>query len=104
MSKRIPALTLSGGKLSEFGGLKAVKEFRVWVHPKAGDVFYYVYRTHAAAKSGQKLAAKQGRAEKPIAVVWDIKHGKYREVMIDKLVPKTRRKKAINLMTVGLRS
>lgn len=36
MSKRIPALTLSGGKLSEFGGLKAVKEFRVWVHPKAG--------------------------------------------------------------------
>jgi len=85
---RIPALTLSGGKLSQFGGLKAVKEFRIWVHPKSGgDDYYYVYKTIDGARSGYSRLKKNksfARVEIPCAVVRDKRYKKYREVVIDK--------------------
>lgn len=79
---RIPGLTLSGGKLSEFGGLKAVKEFRVWIHPGKGDDYYYAYKTLEGAV--RKYRSFRTRAEHPLAVVWDKRYKKYREVKIDK--------------------
>lgn len=88
---RIPALTLSGGKLSEFGGHKGAKEYRVWCHPaKGGDDFYFAYKTLVGAKNAYaKIARKKKsmgliRVESPCAVVYDKRYRKYREVVIDK--------------------
>jgi len=79
---RIPALILAGGKLSNFGGMKAVKEFRVWVHPTSGDDYYYAYKTLAGAV--RKHRSMKARSESPLAVVRDKNYRKYREVMIDR--------------------
>ncbi len=91
----IPAVPLTGGKLSEFGGLAAVRQFRVWVHPKNGkaDEFFTLsparVRAHGGIiglrKEATKLrrSGKYMRVEVPIAVVWDAKKKKYREVVID---------------------
>ena len=88
---RIPALTLSGGKLSEFGGHKAAKEYRVWCHPaKGGDDYFYPFKTFAGAKNAySRLASRKKsmgiiRVETPCAVVFDSRYHKYREVVIDK--------------------
>lgn len=106
---RISALTLSGGKLSEFGGIKAAKEFRIWVHPVKGDDYYYTYKNYGAARKAYEKAKKatkaqmkkQGilRIEQPIAVVANPKWRKgmpswerYREVIIDKASLKVVRK------------
>lgn len=79
---RIPALTLSGGRLSEFGGIKAVKEFRVWVHPAKGDDYYFAFKTLTGAV--KKHRSMRARSEPPIAVVYDKRYRKYREVVINK--------------------
>jgi len=90
----IPTETLSGGKLSNYGGLKAARQFRIWVHPKKGDDRFYSYTPAkikmAGGVSALKRAAKRMRAtrryhkvENPLAVVWDMKHQRYREVIID---------------------
>jgi len=76
---KIPALTLSGGLLSKFGGTEAVKEYRVWVHPN-GDDYYFRYKD---LKEAIRESVKMKGAEKPLAVVWDKKQKKYREVVID---------------------
>jgi len=83
---KISALTLSGGKLSKFGGQSAVKEYRVWVHPKGGgDDYYFVAKSlDEISRKGQSLVNKGDYVEKPLAVVWDAKYKKYREVVIDK--------------------
>lgn len=108
MSKGIPALTLSGGKLSEFGGKKAVKEYRIWVHRKAGgDDEYSVFpptttMTHLrnAVRAGRSTG-RFSKVEAPVAVVWDPKYKKYREVVID--TPRKRKAKpAINPATIGM--
>lgn len=85
---RIPALTLGGGKLSQFGGLKAAREFRVWCHPRSGgDDFYYAYKTLDGARRGYNRHKRNKsliRVEPPCAVVYDKRYRKYREVVIDK--------------------
>lgn len=71
---RIPALTLSGGNLSTFGGQGAAREFRVWVHPfRGGDDHCYRFKTYARAARGRvRIAARgEGRVEKVVAVVLD---------------------------------
>jgi hypothetical protein len=79
-----PAFCLSGGRLSEFGN-KAV-EYRVWVHPQEGDDYFF------RGKNLEKLLEKQAEllrdpkyalVEPIIAVVYDKKFKKYREVQID---------------------
>jgi hypothetical protein len=78
---------LSGGKLSEFGGLGAAKEFRVWCHPHSGEDVYFKWKTLAGAQSGRRKLVKSKRyykVETPLAVVWDKKYRKHREVVIDK--------------------
>lgn len=91
----IPSLTLSGGKLSQFGGHKAVRQYRVWVHPKGGgDDEYYHYSPATVKMKGGYSALLRGvarlrrsgkflRVESPLAVVWDTRYKKYREVVID---------------------
>jgi len=93
----IPGLTLSGGKLSKFGGHKAVRQYRVWVHPKrGGDDSYYAYSpsqvkkrggysTLVAATKRLRKSGRYARVEEPLAVVWDKRYKKYREVVIDTL-------------------
>jgi hypothetical protein len=89
-TKEIPAYTLSGGKLKNFGREKAVKEYRVWIHPKGKDDYYY-----ALKNKGELIAVSIGlgiqkdvdekkimRVENPLAVVWDKKFKNYREVRI----------------------
>jgi hypothetical protein len=92
---RIPALTLSGGALSKFGGKKAVKEYRVWVHPKGGgDDYYYSFKVEADIPSIRRALAgeakKGNKIEKTLAVVWDKKNKRYREVVIDYPMKKER--------------
>jgi hypothetical protein len=88
MAFKISALTFSGGKLSEFGGAKAVKEYRVWVHPKpSGDDYYYVFKDFLQAKEfsdneRKKVGNKYNKVEMPLAVVWDKKYRRYREIVI----------------------
>jgi len=85
MKSKIPALCLSGGKLSEFG--KAV-EYRVWIHPKEGeDIFYRSQSIEAALKKRSKFINDPNLAmvEPVIAVVYDKKFKKYREVQIDRI-------------------
>jgi hypothetical protein len=85
---KISAMTLSGGKLSSFGGLKAVKAFRVWVHPKSGgDDRYYDYKTFRGVVNAYKRLKgdrKLIHVEHPMAIVWDKGQSAYREVAIDK--------------------
>ena len=86
MKKRIPALTLSGGKLSEFG---RVVRYRIWVHYRDGnDDSYYEFMPNELKKAKlfrEKLLKDKRFAivEPVIAVVWDEKFRKYREVVID---------------------
>lgn len=109
---RIPALTMSGGKLSEFGGIKAAKEFRIWVHPLQGDDYYYAFKTYNQAKRAYDKAKNATKAqlrkngvsgfEQILAVVADPKwrkgmsvYKRYREVVVDRnsfKVPKPARK------------
>ncbi len=101
---KIPAMTLSGGTLSEFGGMKKAKEFRVWVHPESGDDAYYVYKSYVVAERayevmGAKDAMRKARlikVEKPLAVVYDTAAKKYREVVIDKKSLKEPRRRTIH--------
>jgi len=83
MKSIIPALCLSGGRLSEFG--KAV-EYRVWIHPKQGeDKFYRGKSIEQALKKRSEFINDPNLAivEPVIAVVYDKKFKKYREVQID---------------------
>ena len=84
---RISALTLSGGKLSEYGGLRAAKEFRVWCHPKRGGATYFKWKTLIGTQIGRRKLVKSQKyfkVEAPLAIVWDKKYRRYREVVIDK--------------------
>jgi len=83
---KISALTMSGGALSKFGGQSAVKEYRVWVHPKGGgDDYYFVAKTLDEINRKKASLENSGNyVEEPLAVVWDEKYKKYREVVIDK--------------------
>ena len=79
--QQIPALTRSGGTLKS---LKDAKEFRVWVHPKKGDDYYYASPkvARAIALGERAFSKKEGYVEIPLAVIWDKKHQDYREVQI----------------------
>ncbi len=91
----IPVMTLSGGKLSNYGGIAAVRQYRVWVHPKGGgdDSFYSFTPAKVKALGGIKALRKEAtrlrrskrfqKVEMPLAVVWDKRQKKYREVVID---------------------
>lgn len=84
MKSKIPALCLSGGKLSEFGGRAA--EYRVWIHPKQGENSFY--RSQSLEQALKKRAEfindpDLAMLELVIAVVYDKKFRKYREVQID---------------------
>jgi len=85
--KEIPALTKSGGLLSEFGGKKAVLEYRVWIHyHDGGDDEYYVNDDLDALLETRKELLGDKKivlVEQPLAVVWDDKCEDYREVCID---------------------
>jgi len=84
MKSKVPALCLSGGKLSEFGGKAA--EYRIWVHPKKEeDSFYRSQSLELALKKREELINDPDLAivEPVIAVVYDKKFKKYREVQID---------------------
>lgn len=79
--KQIPALCLSGGRLSDFGG-KAV-EYRVWIHSFDGDDFYYRSKNLKAVVAKRKeLLKKYPLVEPVIAVVFDKNYKRYREVVI----------------------
>lgn len=83
-TKWAPASTLSGGRLSDFGGKTGVVEYRVWWHPFKGDDQYKRSRSYREIVGMEKkLKAKGEFVEKPLAVVWDDKFGEYREVVID---------------------
>jgi len=84
MKSKIPALCLSGGRLSEFGG--KVVEYRVWIHPKQGEnSFYRSQSLEQALKKRSEFINDPDLAivEPLIAVVYDRKFKKYREVQID---------------------
>lgn len=86
-SQEIPALTKSGGLLSQFGGKEAVLEYRVWIHYRSGgDDEYIVESDLARLQKARKRLLKDDQialVEQPLAVVWDDKHEDYREVCID---------------------
>ncbi len=85
---KIPAGTLSGGLLSDFGGHKVVKEYRVWYHPEEGDDGYKTSSTFKGIRRIWKaLKKEEPYVEPPLAVIWDKVKGKYREVVIDELKP-----------------
>mgnify|MGYP001041663533 CR=1 FL=1 len=83
MKKRMPALTLSGGKLNDFG--KPVR-YRIWVHFREDkDDGYYEFLPGELEKANlfRKKLLKDKRyaiVEPVIAVVWDKKFKRYREV------------------------
>lgn len=80
---QIPLLTLSGGRLSEFGGPEAAVAYRIWVHPN-GDSYVYEADTLEEVKAEVKRAdIPQNPLEDPIAVVWDSYYHDFREVVID---------------------
>ena len=90
MSKQeIPALTKSGGMLSEFGGKKSVLEYRVWFHYHDGreDDFIVDSNLRNIQRRRKTLLERMDliKVEQPLAVVWDEKHKDYREVRIDGL-------------------
>lgn len=85
--EKIPALTLSGGKLSEFEGKVVV--YRIWVHPReGGDDGYLEFGPNEIekAKNAHKVLLQDIRfsiVEPIIAIVFDSRYKKYREVAID---------------------
>lgn len=86
MKKKIPALCLSGGKLKDFGGHKKALEYRVWVHPNEGDDFCYRSENIKTLRQTRRKLLRNKRAypivEPIIAVVFDERFKKYREVLI----------------------
>jgi len=83
--RKIPALTLSGGKLSEF---KEVKAFRIWLHGKEGNHGYMEFEPNKlpeAIRQRQKALRNENwlEVEPIIAVVYDEKFHRFREVVID---------------------
>ena len=84
------ALTLSGGRLSDFGGLRAVKEYRIWFHPTEGDDFYFqakdldmlLLKVIGAAQRQTLTLETLNKIEPPCAVVWDEKNSDWREVVL----------------------
>ena len=87
MKKEIPALTKSGGLLSNHGGAKSVIEYRLWVHYHDGgdDKYFESNDLNALLEKIKKLLEDKKIAivEQPVAVVWDDKHQDHREVCID---------------------
>jgi hypothetical protein len=85
-NKKIPALCLSGGRLKDFGGHRKVAEYRFWIHPNNGDDFYYRSESIQELKQKRKklLGNKKDYAlvEPVIAVVFDERFRKYREVVV----------------------
>lgn len=84
MRLKIPAMCLSGGKLSDFSGKAA--EYRVWVHPYRGDDCFFRNKNliKALEKRAELLKDSQIALVEPvIAVVYDERFKKYREVQID---------------------
>lgn len=81
---KFPALTLSGGKLSDF--LPALC-YRVWVHHKdGGDDKYFEYSILEKAMQAKKRLEKNKKyciVENPLALVWDKARKDFREVQID---------------------
>ena len=83
-NKKIPASCLSGGLLSDFGGPKAVVEYRVWYHGDEDD--YWKSKTFKGImKIWESKRKSNPYVEPPLAVVWDKKKEDYREVVIDEL-------------------
>lgn len=83
--RMIPAQTLSGGKLSEF---KEVKAFRLWLHSKDEEDKYMEFEPKdlpEAIRKRQKAENNESwiEVEPIIAVVFDEKFKKFREVVID---------------------
>lgn len=76
---KIPALTLSGGKLLQ---TEFALEFRIWICTGEGDDFYYRYDTLKEAKKDRKKLLGRYGADEIIAVVWDNINQRYREVVI----------------------
>jgi hypothetical protein len=84
MRSKIPALCLSGGKLSEFCD-KAV-EYRVWIHPYSGDDCFFKGKNiiKVLKKRAELLKDPQIALVEPvIAVVYDKRFKKYREVQVN---------------------
>jgi hypothetical protein len=85
--KEIPALTKSGGLLSEFGGVGVVLEYRIWVHYHDGrsDEYYTNDDLDALLETREELLKDKEIiiVEQPLAIVWDDKCDDYREVCID---------------------
>jgi|GEM_PF-4555627 len=84
MKSKIPTLCLSGGRLSDFEW-KAV-EYRVWIHPNQGeDSFYRSQSIEETLKKRSEFINNPDLAEvEPvIAVVYDKRFKRYREVQID---------------------
>jgi len=83
--RMIPSLTLSGGKLSEF---KEVKAFRFWLHGRDGEDRYMEFEPEdlpEAIRERQKARKNEFwiEVEPIIAVVFDEKFNRFREVIID---------------------
>ena len=84
--KDIPALTMSGGTLKS---PKDIKELRVWIHPNKGEDFYYSGKNlMKLASLVSKRTGKKDFIEAPLAVIWNKKHRKYREVTIPRKLMK----------------
>ena len=84
MKRKIPSLTLSGGRLSEFG---KPARYRIWVHyaeDKDDGCYEFLPNELKKAKLFRKKLLKDERfaiVEPIIAVVWDKKFKRYREVV-----------------------
>jgi len=81
-NKKIPAVCLSGGVLSDFGGPEEVVEYRIWVHGKE-DTYYKSKTLKGILKKFKSLKGKEPFIEIPLAVVFDKNFKGYREVQID---------------------
>jgi hypothetical protein len=87
MKKDIPFLTKSGGLLSEFGGVRVVLEYRMWIHYHDGKSDEYQTSDNLNVllrlRKGLLKSKDVALVEQPLAVVWDEKYDDYREVCID---------------------
>ena len=90
--KVIPAFAMSGGLLSNFGGKKAVLEYRIWIHDQYGRLdfrfngaYFWRHNLKELIKMRKALLKdkKIFKVEQPLAVVWDKNYENYREVLID---------------------
>jgi len=83
--RKIPALTLSGGRLSDFKS--RVVSYRIWVYfrEEREDGYYdFLPNEFRKAKVFRKLLLKDkkyAQIEPVIAVIWDRKFKRYREVL-----------------------